>query len=284
MAEKSHLKEKAILDGFETITATIRKARSKGLSFHREPEMKACCQALYDCLTEGIVDLIWSLKPEGKGESDGFVPKRRFRSAGNGSRNKDAHCPSKLPLSFAFFSLSLSCPLSIVGTAKHKPLLTPIRPAGHNMIERFKNKQEKQRTVNIQAMLKRVHDKSIELDQCAERILAKQISETHQGTELLKAEASVTRNILVDVKTDQNNLLSVARDTRNGVEMVGRNIQFLGMAANQLAEKYDGVLETVLQQRLEYMNSDREQTQSSKEGQDGMLSMLAESIYSELPP
>lgn len=67
MAEKSHEKEKSILEGFEAITDTIRNAMNKGVSFQREPEMHACCQALYDCLVEGITGLIWSLKPETKG-------------------------------------------------------------------------------------------------------------------------------------------------------------------------------------------------------------------------
>lgn len=73
MAEKAHEKEKAILEGFETITDTIRNAMNKGASFHSEPEMHACCQALYDCLVDGIADLIWSLKPETKGKESGQV-------------------------------------------------------------------------------------------------------------------------------------------------------------------------------------------------------------------
>lgn len=68
MAEKAHEKEKSILEGFEIITDTIRNAMNKGVSFQREPEMHACCQALYDTLVEGIADLIWSLKPEAKGK------------------------------------------------------------------------------------------------------------------------------------------------------------------------------------------------------------------------
>lgn len=69
MAEKSLEKEREILDGFEKITETIHQAMSKGVSFQREPEMHACCQALYDCLVDGIADLIWSLKPDAKGKS-----------------------------------------------------------------------------------------------------------------------------------------------------------------------------------------------------------------------
>lgn len=68
MAEKTHQREKSILDGFETITDIIHSAMSKGIGYSNEPEMYACCQELQDSIIKGVADLIWSLKGEAKGE------------------------------------------------------------------------------------------------------------------------------------------------------------------------------------------------------------------------
>ena len=68
MAEKTHQREKSILDGFETITDVIHSAMSKGISFYDEPEMHASCQELQDSIIKGVADLIWILKGEAKGE------------------------------------------------------------------------------------------------------------------------------------------------------------------------------------------------------------------------
>ncbi|CAK7232194.1 hypothetical protein SEUCBS140593_008180 [Sporothrix eucalyptigena] len=78
IAEKSHEKEKSLLDGFEMITETIHNAMSKNISFQRDPEMHACCQALYDTLVGGIADLIWSLKPEVKASMHGLNDFEKF--------------------------------------------------------------------------------------------------------------------------------------------------------------------------------------------------------------
>lgn len=168
------------------------------------------------------------------------------------------------------------------------PTLTSF--AGKNFINKFKNKQEKQKGINIEGMLKKVQKKSIELDQCAERIMARKMLETHQGVGSLKVEAGVTRAILVDVKTDQNNLLEVGQQTNNGVQMIGQGVQYLGAAANNFIQTYDNAMQQMveetraLRQRLLYMHEDRAQILSAAESQNATIAMLTETVLSKSSP
>ncbi|ERT00556.1 hypothetical protein HMPREF1624_03930 [Sporothrix schenckii ATCC 58251] len=214
MAEKSHEKEQSILGGFETITETIHNAMNKGVSFQREPEMHACCQALYDCLVEGIADLIWSLKPE---------------------------------------------------------------PKGKNLIEKLKNRQERQKSISIEGMLKKVQKKSLELDQCAERILARNSNETRTGVGLLQVEASVARSMLVEARDRQDRMLDISQQTNNSVQLVGRDIKYLGEAANKVV-RYMVDENRTLRERIQFLGQDHKQVISATESQNATIAFLAETV------
>ena len=147
------------------------------------------------------------------------------------------------------------------------------------MFEKLKNKQEKQKGIDIQGMLKKVQKKSLELDQCAERILARHATETRDGVGLLQVEATVARSMLVDAQDGQNHLLAIAQKTSSDVHLVGRGVQYLGEAANNVV-RYMFEENRALRERLQFMNQDHKQVLSATESQNATIALLTETVIS----
>lgn len=122
-------------------------------------------------------------------------------------------------------------------------------------------------------MLKKVQRKSDELDQCAERIMARKTTEIQNGVEHLQVEATVTRSIVTDVHQGQELLMAIAKETSSGV-------QYLGAAASS-------VLQTLAEEnrylRKQLSNKTHDQTREATESQNAVIHLLADTVISELP-
>ena len=118
-----------------------------------------------------------------------------------------------------------------------------------------RNGQEKHTNMNIEDMLRKVKKKSIELDQCAQRIMAKKAIESHQGI---------------------GHLLLMTEQIGVSLSQFGNAAEF---AVRTLAEKND-----LVEQRLEYMSKDREQSASAALAQNLTTETLSELLEGELLP
>ncbi|CAK7212185.1 hypothetical protein SCUCBS95973_001356 [Sporothrix curviconia] len=147
---------------------------------------------------------------------------------------------------------------------------------GKNLFEKFKNKQEKQKSVNIEGMLKKVQKKSTELDQCAERILARKAIETHEGIGHLQLEAGTQRSMITEVRTDQTHLVAMAHETSNSVKLMDHKLSYIGYMAESAFRAMSERERIVDEEKREFMNKDREQIQAAVSAQNFTMGLLAE--------
>lgn len=144
------------------------------------------------------------------------------------------------------------------------------------MLEKFKNKHEKKKSINIEALVKKVQKKSIELDQCAERILAQKTIETNQKTSDLDRKANIAQELLTGVSQTQEYHLEITQETN-------ASVKYLGAAANSLDFTVkQGLLK--VQEIVSNNNSDRYRLIIAKEVQNAVMEGYARSEFSPRRP
>ena len=151
------------------------------------------------------------------------------------------------------------------------------------MFEKFKNKHDKKKSINIEALVKKVQKKSTELDQCAARILAEKTFETNQNTSDLKKEAIFSRGLLAGVADKQEYHLEITEATSADVKALGRGFQYLGVAANGLDQRVkQGLLQ--IENLVTNTTSDRCRLSIAKDVQNAVMAGCSDSEFPRRAP
>jgi hypothetical protein len=151
------------------------------------------------------------------------------------------------------------------------------------MFDRFRQKQKKLKTIDLEAMLKEVEQKAIALDQCAERILTKATLETHKTASEMQTELHVLRSTAIDIKGTTADISATTIDT-------GDKVMRLGVAANQFARDVNTSMRAQssrlgkLDRDIQMMNMDTKKLIDGIDAQNGTLMIFAETINSTSPP
>lgn len=86
--------------------------------------------------------------------------------------------------------------------------------------------------------------------------------------------------MLVDAADGQNHLIAIAQQTSSDVQLVGKGVQYLGEAANNVV-RYMFEENQALRKRLQFMNQDHKQVLSATESQNATIAFLTETVLSE---
>lgn len=155
------------------------------------------------------------------------------------------------------------------------------------MYERHKQKRERRKAIDIDGMLKRVKQRAVELNQCAERILTEKTLQTHKTAGQMQTELHVVRSTAVDIKVTAEDILDSAKQT-------GSDVRFLGVAANQFARNFDtnmrgqsnklDRLGQRLEQDLQAINMESKRLMDSVTAQNLVLKAFADVLNGRLHP